>query len=69
MAIRVMTPRGVVETEPGPFQDKIRDVARGAGLTKFRVFVGGVEVASPAQAPANLEEGQEVVLFPYDQAG
>ena len=69
MAIRVMTPRGVVEAEPGPFQDRIREIARGSGLTKFRVFLGGVEIASPTQAPTDLAEGQEVVLFPYDQAG
>lgn len=65
MPVIVRTPRGPIVVEAGPFVERVKEAAQQAGLSKFRVFVGMVEV-SPDNPPATLEEGTDITLFPYD---
>lgn len=54
---------------PGtPFAAAIKEVARNAGLGKFRVFMNGEEVV-PSSAPDVVAPGMKVELRPYDVAG
>jgi len=58
-----------VTIEPGQeFIPAIKEVARNAGLGKFRVFLDGEEF-TPEDAPTYVEEGFKVELRKYDQAG
>jgi len=50
------------------FAQTIKDVARDAGLGKFRVFLNGEEVR-PSSAPDTIQEGMGLELRPYDTAG
>lgn len=65
MAVQVKTPRGPIPVEPGPFVERVKEAAKAAGLSKFRVFIGTLEVFEDS-APATLEEGMDIILFPYD---
>jgi len=76
--VRITTPRGYAEVEAGaPFAETVKRVADekevGArdseGHRNFRVILGGTEIVDPEQAPATIEEGAELVLFPFDKAG
>ena len=51
-----------------PFAAAVTDVAKSAGLGKFRVFMNGDEV-KPSQAPDTISEGMRLDLRPYDVAG
>ena len=65
--VKVMTPAGPVEATVGArFGETIKGCARHAGMTKFKVYVNGAEI-KPDNAPATVEAGAEVILFPYDQ--
>lgn len=51
-----------------PFKSTVKDIATDAGLGKFRVFLNGAEI-KPQNAPETFNEGDQVELRPYDQAG
>ncbi len=51
-----------------PFGASIKQVARDAGLGKFRVYMNGSEL-KPADAPDTISEGMNLELRPYDVAG
>ena len=61
----IRTPSGPVTVEPGPFVDRIREAAVQVGLKEFRVFSGDNELI-PEDTPAELVEGMDVTLFPYN---
>jgi hypothetical protein len=48
--------------------EAIKNVAKDAGLGKFRVYFNGNEI-KPSQAPAEIPEGAMIELRPYDVAG
>lgn len=57
------------DVEPGSsFNDTVLQMARGAGLGKFRVFLDGEEVGK-TESPEVIAEGMKVELRPYDVAG
>lgn len=60
------------EEEAGaPFAETVKEYARYAGFSKFRVFVteNGVETEVDADnAPETLKEGMEVTIKPYEKA-
>lgn len=67
--VQVRTHQGVSPLPIGsPFAEAIRKLAQELGVTHFRVFLAGVEVLDPAQAPVVVEEGMDISLFPYDKA-
>lgn len=61
-----------VEEEAGiGFAEVVKEHARDAGFSKFRVFLtqNGVESEVDADnAPSTLEEGMEVTIKPYEKA-
>ena len=58
-----------IPINPGtPFAAAIKEVAKSAGLGKFRVFMNGTEVV-PSSAPDVVAPGMRVELRPYDVAG
>ena len=64
--VRVMTPSGSIDARVGSsFTPAIKDVARQAGLGKFKVFVNGEEVKENT-APSAIEAGVNIILFPFD---
>jgi hypothetical protein len=57
------------DVEPGSsFKDTVLNMARSAGLGKFRVFMDGSEIGK-TEAPEMFSEGMKVELRPYDVAG
>jgi len=59
-----------IDVEPdSPFIEKILEVARNAGLGKFRVFLNGREVTSMDNAPTAINRGDQIKLEKYDIAG
>ena len=50
------------------FATNIKNVAKDAGLGKFRVLLNGDEI-KPEDAPEMVMEGDKVELLPYDAAG
>ena len=68
--VKVMTPSGVREVAEGaPFTETIKDVARDVGLTHYRVFLGDQEIEDPEAAPAVIEPGMVITIYPYNKAG
>jgi hypothetical protein len=58
-----------VPVTPGTnFISAITDVAKNAGLGKFRVFLNGSEF-TPEDAPELVGDGDKIELRRYDQAG
>lgn len=60
------------EEEAGaPFAETVKEYARNAGFSKFRVFLteNGVETEVDAEnAPDTFREGMEVTVKPYEKA-
>jgi sulfur carrier protein ThiS len=54
--------------EGSSFFSTVKDVAKNAGLGKFRVFLNGEEIV-PEEAPEIIESGDRIELRKYDQAG
>jgi len=50
------------------FAGVVKQVARDAGLGKFRVYLNGNEL-KPDDAPDTIEEGMALECRPYDVAG
>jgi len=50
------------------FKDTCKDVAKNAGLGKFRVFLNSEEVI-PSECPDVIGENDEIELRKYDLAG
>ena len=68
--LKVMTPSGTREVEEGvPFTETIKNVARDVGLTHYRVFLGDQEIEDPEGAPAVIEPGMAITIYPYNKAG
>lgn len=61
-----------IEEEPGMrFAEAVKEHAREAGFSKFRVFVtqNGVETEIEADnAPETITEGMEISIKPYEKA-
>jgi len=63
--VTIRTPAGAISVAPGPFTERVRDAAQQAGMKEFRVFSGNNEVI-PDDTPAELVEGMDITLFPYN---
>ena len=50
------------------FSEVVLDVAKTAGLGKFRLSLNGRDI-QPNEAPDNFSEGDKVDLRPYEVAG
>lgn len=58
-----------IEVEPGAdFATKVMETANNAGLNKFHVYLGDEEIGQD-NAPQTFEEGMQVYIRRYDQAG
>lgn len=58
-----------VSVTPGSdFTGTVKDVAKNAGLGKFRLFVNGYE-KFPSDAPETIGESDRIELRKYDVAG
>jgi len=68
----IETGRGnAVEIPVGvPFEETIKRLADEAHYGGFfRVFVNGLEVINPTDAPATIEAGQRIAITAYDKVG
>ena len=67
--VQVSTHKGVYPIPVGaPFAETIKKLAEELGVLHFRLYLAGVEVGDPERAPAVVEEGMTISLFPYDKA-
>jgi len=68
--IAIATPEGDYIAQPdADFTESVKAAARQAGLTVFRVLVGGVEIRPP-EAPATVRLAMaNIQVLPYDRAG
>lgn len=73
MTTFVMVNNSPQALEPGMRFSVVKDIAREAGLGKFRVFpLGSTDPSDeikPQNAPDLIEEGTQLELRPYDKAG
>ena len=68
MDIEVRTYKGILNIQVGaPFIESIMGVARELGIPCFLVYLNGLQVESPKDAPAVVEEGMNIALLPYDK--